>query len=171
MCFSINIGNASQLNLDGDIIAIGLRSVKLQTLTDDTVTIPNNMFLNEITSCGNYGILAMQVSVPFYVGLDQDIELARNIINEATVTSNFVHLPKPIKVIISQVVKENYIAIQLTLKAYVLDTQFEKDFETDVTLRVMGAFRENGIALVVCFPAMTNSLKTIFLNHPCHLNV
>ena len=33
----------------------------------------------------------------------------------------------------------------LRLKAYVLDTKFEKDFETDVTLRVQGAFRENGI--------------------------
>ncbi len=129
----------------GDIIAIGLRSVKLRTLTDDTVTIPNNMFLNEITSCGNYGVLDMQISVYFYIGLDQDIELACELIKECTAVSNFVYLPKPITVTVSQVVKENYIAMQLTMKAYVLDTKFEKAFETDVTLRVMDAFRKNNI--------------------------
>jgi hypothetical protein len=67
------------------------------------------------------------------------------LIREATVTSRFVHLPKPINVLVSQVIVENYVALRLSLKAYVLDTKFEKDFETDVTLRVLEAFDENGI--------------------------
>jgi len=33
----------------------------------------------------------------------------------------------------------------MSLKAYVLDTKYEKAFETDVTLRVLEAFSENGI--------------------------
>ena len=36
--------------------------------------------------------------------------------------------------------------MRLRLKAYVLDTQFEKAFETDVNLRVLRAFRQQGIA-------------------------
>jgi len=54
-------------------------------------------------------------------------------------------LPKPIKVLVSQVIVDNYVALRLSLKAYVLDTKFEKDFETDVTLRVLEAFDESGI--------------------------
>lgn len=45
----------------GDIIAIGLRSVRMQTLNDDIITIPNNKFLNEVAVSGNYGALDMQV--------------------------------------------------------------------------------------------------------------
>jgi hypothetical protein len=35
--------------------------------------------------------------------------------------------------------------ITVALKAYVLDTQYEKAFETDVNLRVLRAFRDRGI--------------------------
>jgi len=129
----------------GDITAIGLRSVKLQTLDDNTVTIPNNMFLSQITSCGNYGALDMQVVVDFHIGVDQDVQLARRLVREATATSRYVYLSKPIVVRISQVIVDHYIALQLRLKAYVLDTKYEKDFVTDVTLRVLEAFEAEGI--------------------------
>lgn len=129
----------------GDITSIGLRSVRLQTLDDNTVTIPNNKFLNDISSCGNYGALDMQVVMDFYVGLEQDIELAREVVTEAALTSRYVYLPKPVTVLVGQVIKENYIAVRLRLKAYVLDTRFEKAFETDVNLGVMRAFRQHSI--------------------------
>ena len=130
----------------GDITAIGLRSVRLQTLDDDTVTIPNNKFLNEITASGNYGALDMQVVMDFYVACDQDIRRARDLVLECAVSSRYVFLAKPAKVLVNQLINERYVAVRLRLKAYVLDTRFEKDFETDVNLRVIDAFREEGIA-------------------------
>jgi small-conductance mechanosensitive channel len=130
----------------GDITAIGLRSVRLQTLDDNTVTIPNNKFLTDMTSCGNYGALDMQVVMDFFIGLDQDITRAREIVTEAGLTSRYVHLPKPVVVLVNQVIQDNYVAVRLQLKAYVLDTQYEKAFETDVNLRVMRAFKEHRIA-------------------------
>jgi len=130
----------------GDITAIGLRSVRLQTLDDNTVTIPNNKFLTDMTSCGNYGALDMQVVMDFYIGLDQDITKARDIVTEAGLTSRYVHLPKPVVVLVNQVIQDNYVAVRLQLKAYVLDTQYEKAFETDVNLRVMRAFEQHRIA-------------------------
>jgi small-conductance mechanosensitive channel len=129
----------------GDVVAIGLRSVKLQTLNDSTVTIPNNMFLTDITSSGNYGALDMQIVMDFYIGVDQDVQLARDLVREATVTSRYVYLPKPVVVRVSQVIVQNYVAVRLRLKVYVLDTQYEKALETDVTLRVLEAFAESGI--------------------------
>jgi small-conductance mechanosensitive channel len=100
----------------GDVVAIGLRSVKLQTLDDSTVTIPNNMFLSDIASSGNSGALDMQIVVDFYIGIDQDVYKARDLIREATVTSRFVHLPKPINVLVSQVIVENYVALLASWK-------------------------------------------------------
>jgi small-conductance mechanosensitive channel len=126
----------------GDIIAIGLRSVRMQTLNDDIVTIPNNKFLNDVTVSGNYGGIDMQVVIPFYIGMDQDINKARDIIQEAASSSRYIHLPKPVVVLVKQTITENYLVIQLTCKAYVVDIKLEKLFETDITLRVMQEFRK-----------------------------
>lgn len=129
----------------GDIITIGLRSVRMRTLTDDIITIPNNKFLSEVTMSGNYGALDMQCVIPFYVGMDQDIILARDLIQEAASSSRYIHLPKPVVVLVNQTMADNYLAIKLTCKAYVVDTVYEKLFETDITLRVMKEFKKHGI--------------------------
>jgi small-conductance mechanosensitive channel len=129
----------------GDITAIGLRSVRLQTLDDNTVTIPNNKFLSDVTSCGNYGALDMMVVMDFHIGLDQDVSAAREIVFQAAITSRYVFLPKPVTVLVTQVIHEQYPALRLRLKAYVLDTKFEKALETDINLRVLSHFREEGI--------------------------
>ena len=119
----------------GDITAIGLRSVRLQTLDDNTVTIPNNKFLNEITSNGNYGALDMQVVMDFHVGVDQDVLQAREVVSEAAVSSRYVYLPKPVVVLVDQCVSNNLVSVRLRLKAYVLDTKDENRYVPDVTPR------------------------------------
>ncbi len=129
----------------GDIITIGLRSVRMRTLNDDIITIPNNKFLSEVTVSGNYGALDMQVVIPFYISMDQDIRLARDLIQEAASSSRYIHLPKPVTVLVKQTITDNYLAIMLTCKAYVVDTKYEKLFETDITLRVMQEFRKSDI--------------------------
>ena len=129
----------------GDITAIGLRSVRLQTLDDNTVTIPNNLFLNQMSSSGNYGALDMQVVVDFHIGVEQDARRAQTLIREAGATSRYAYLPKPVVVRVSQVIVENYVALWVRLKIYVLDTKYEKALVTDITLRVLEAFDAEGI--------------------------
>lgn len=129
----------------GDIIAIGLRSVRMQTLDDNIITIPNSKFLNEVTSSGNYGALDMQVVMDFYVSTDADIDEARTIVTEAALSSRYVFLGKPVVVLVTQWVSNYLVGVRLRLKAYVLDTRHEKAFETDVNLRVLRAFRERCI--------------------------
>lgn len=126
----------------GDVIEIGMRSVKLRTLGDSIVTIPNNMLLTEVTVCQNYGELDMQVELDFLIGFDQDVNRARAIVREAAVTSRYVYLPKPVAVRVTQVFEGISVALRVRLKAYVLDTQYEGAFQTDVTLRVLDGFRE-----------------------------
>ena len=129
----------------GDILAIGLRSVKLRTLDDSIVTIPNNLFLSEVAASSNAGALDMQVVVDFYIGIDQDADRAMKLVREAAAVGRYTFLSKPIVVRVKQVVLDNCIALRIRLKAYVLDTHHEKAFETDITLRVQEAFREHGI--------------------------
>jgi small-conductance mechanosensitive channel len=129
----------------GDVTSIGLRSVRIRTLDDSIVTIPNNMFLTEVTTCGNSGVLHMQLAVDLYIGIDQDVKLACELYEEATATSRYIYLKHPIDVRVNQVVMNDVIAIRLRLKAYVLDTKYEKAFETDVTLRALEAFAKHGI--------------------------
>ncbi len=147
----------------GDVLQIGLRSVKLRTLDDSIVTIPNNMLLNEVSSSSNFGVLDMQIDTDFYIGLNEDARFARELVREAAALSRFIYLPKDIFVVVEQVKLDSTIALRVRLKAYVLDTLYEKRFVTDVTLRVMDAFAEHGIsspALTVADTAKEASLPS-----------
>jgi small-conductance mechanosensitive channel len=129
----------------GEISTIGLRSVRLVTLDDNVVTIPNNKFLTDIASSGNYGALDMQIQMDFYIGVDQDVALAKKLVGECMVSNRYVYLGKPWVVLVNQVVHESYFAVRLRAKAYVLDVKYEKAYETDVTERIMESFARNGI--------------------------
>lgn len=129
----------------GEIRSIGLRAVRLVTLDDSEVTIPNNRFFTDVVSSGNAGELDMMVTMDFHVALDSDIGLARDLLHETVVTSRYVYLKKPVAVVIEEVPVAHRIAIRLKAKAYVLDVRFEKAFQTDVYVRATEAFGKNGI--------------------------
>jgi small-conductance mechanosensitive channel len=130
----------------GDIIKIGLRSVRMNTLDHNIITIPNNKVFTDVTSSGNYGELEMQVAMDFYIGVDQDAKLAAEIIREACLTSPYVYLDQPIPVLLKQVILQDYVAVQLKARPYVFDCKYEKAFETDVHLRVLEALRQHNVA-------------------------
>lgn len=129
----------------GEITSIGLRSVRLVTLDDSLVTIPNNKFLTDIASTGNAGALDMLIQMDFYIGIDQDIAKAKRIVMEAISSCRYAFLKKPFTVLVNEIIHENYFAVRLRSKVYVLDVQYEKALETDVTERVLAAFSENKI--------------------------
>jgi len=126
----------------GEIRDIGLRSVRLMTLDDTLVTIPNSKFLTDVVASGNAGAVEMMVQMDFFVGTDQDVGRAKQIVAEALTTSRYVHLKHAWAVLVNQVIHDSYLAVRLRAKAYVLDVRFEKAFETDVTERVLAGFRE-----------------------------
>jgi small-conductance mechanosensitive channel len=129
----------------GEITAIGLRSVRLVTLDDNVVTIPNNKFLTDVTASGNAGALDMMVQVDFHVGPDQDLMLAKKLVERCVVENPYVYTKKPWTVNVAQVFKGEYFAYQLRAKAYVLDVKHEKTYETELTERVHLAFAKEGI--------------------------
>lgn len=129
----------------GDILKIGLRSVRMNTLDHNIITIPNNKVLTDVTSSSNYGSLEMQVAMDFFVGIDQNVRRASELIREACLTSPYVFLEQPVPVLAKQVILQDYVAVHLKARPYVFDCKYEKAFETDVHMRVLAAFRAHGI--------------------------
>ena len=130
----------------GEVVEIGLRTVRLVTLDDNLVTIPNSKFLTDVVASGNAGELDMLVQMDFFIGLDEDLALAKRVVGEALASSRFTYLKKPWAIVISQVSSHDFVAVRLRAKVYVLDVRYEKALETDVTERVMAAFREHSIS-------------------------
>ena len=129
----------------GEISEIGLRSVRMITLDDNLVTIPNNKFLNEASASANAGALDCMVVIPFYLCAAEDFVAARRLIEEATATSRYVFLDKPMTSLVSdEFMGERFVTV-IRIKAYVFDARYEKAFASDVTERVKLALRAAGI--------------------------
>ncbi len=129
----------------GDVVKIGLRSVQIHTLDNNVVTIPNNKILTDVTSSGNYGALEMQVGMEFYIGVDQDVQRAVELVREACLTSPYAFLEQPVSVVVKQVVLQNCVAMYIRTNPAVYDCRLEKAFESDVHMRVAQAFASAGI--------------------------
>jgi len=129
----------------GEIKNIGLRSVRLVTLDDNLVTIPNSKFLTDVVSSGNSGALDMMVVVPFYISIHQDLEIVNKLLYEVMITSRFVFLEKPVSITFEEITASNNFVIKASLKAYVLDVKFEKSLMTDVVSRGSKILSDNNI--------------------------
>jgi len=136
----------------GEVKEIGLRTVRIVTLDDNLVTIPTNKFLTDAVASANAGALDCMVVMKFYISPDADHSRAKEIVREAVLASKYLYLGKPFNVLLSTLLtQQGQTVIEVTAKAYVYDARFEKAFSSDVTDRVLSAFREAGISLS-CLP-------------------
>lgn len=134
----------------GEVRDIGLRSVRLVTLDDNLVTIPSSRFLDEPVASANAGALDCMVVIPFYVSTGADHRRARQIIHESVLSSRFLYLGKPVKVLVAMRLADELGAlVEITAKAYVYDARHESAFASDVTDRVLTSFQENGVSLPI----------------------
>jgi small-conductance mechanosensitive channel len=132
----------------GEVKEIGLRSVRVVTLDDNLVTIPSNKLLTEPIASANAGNIDCMVVVPFQIAPGADHARAREIVRDAVVASKYLLLGKPFTVLLStRLTEQGRAVIELTAKAYVYDMRHEKAFSSDITDRVLTAFRENEIPL------------------------
>lgn len=129
----------------GEIKSIGLRAVRLVTLDDSLITIPNSKFITEYVSSGNAGSLDMMIETHFHVHPNEDLEQIRRDVYEVVCTSRFAFLDKPIVIVLEEDSFARQLAIKITVKAYVLDVRYEEDFTTDIVLRVGKVFNEKGV--------------------------
>ena len=129
----------------GEIKSIGLRALRLNTLDDNLVTIPNSKFITDVVASGNAGALDMMVVVNFHTAIDEDVERVNALIHEVVVTSRFVFLEKPVSIVVEEVDFAQCPAMKFIVKSYVLDVRYEKALQTDIVTRVSEVFKAHDI--------------------------
>ncbi|WP_438002537.1 mechanosensitive ion channel domain-containing protein [Sorangium sp. So ce321] len=134
-------------DLYGEITTIGLRSVRLISEDNLLVTIPNNKFLTEAVASANHGRLDMMVAVQLFIAIDQDVGLAKRIVEECITSSRYVYLGQPPCVRVSQCVLGSFTAVRLDAEAHVLDMKYKQDYQSTLTERALKALREKRVLL------------------------
>ncbi len=129
----------------GEVVDIGLRTVRLVTLDDCLVTVPNSRFLTDTVTSGSAGKLDMLIRIDFHVGADQPVAPAKAVVAEALTSCRYAYLAQPWTIVVQQVIENEYFAVRLRAKVYVVDVRYEEDLVTDVTERVLEGFRRAGI--------------------------
>lgn len=132
----------------GEVVEIGLRSVRVVDLNDNLISIPNNQFLGNVVSCANAGNLDQMCVFQFFIGCNENFSLAERVIRESVVASRYMFWQKPVVVHMKEGAVPDgaeRFAIILTAKAYVMDNRYESAFASDVHRRVKNAFKRHGI--------------------------
>jgi small-conductance mechanosensitive channel len=129
----------------GEIIRIGLRAIRIRTVTNSVVTIPNSEILNNSVVNRNAGKSICQVATDFYLPPDADITEAKKIAYRAASVSRFIYLNKPITVTVKNEVYDGRSLIKLTLTAFVLDISYETLFASEMTETVMNALTHHDV--------------------------
>lgn len=117
----------------GEVIQIGLRSVRIVTPDDSIVSIPNSDIVNQAVSNANTGQFYCQVVAEFYLPPDVDLVQLRAIAVRAAAVSRYVYINKPISVIIKNEVHQGRSLLKVRLKAYVFDLRYEFPFMSEMT--------------------------------------
>ncbi|MEO0926594.1 MAG: mechanosensitive ion channel family protein [Cyanobacteria bacterium J06643_13] len=126
-------------NYYGEVISYGLRSVKIQTPDDNTITIPHNKIWTEAVSNANAGALEAQVVTEFYFAHNIEVNLVKKILYRVAQTSKYTALKLPITVVMT----EKPWGTMFKLKAYPLDARDEFSFQTDLITRAKQAFAKH----------------------------
>lgn len=128
----------------GEVINIGLRSIRLRTFDDSEVTLPNNLVLGQAASNSNSGALDELVVAEFHLPASVDVQEAKQLAWEAAACSPYVYLKKPINVVIEDVFDYTFLT-RFKVKAYVLDIRYERLFASDVLERIKQEISARGL--------------------------
>jgi len=129
----------------GEVLTIGLRSTRIVTGDDSTVSIPNSDIMNRSVSNSNSGEPNCQVVAEVYLPIDVDTVAVRDIALEAARVSKYVYLNKPISVLFFNEVKEKRSYLKMRLKAYVLDIRYEFAFKSEMTELIIRELLKDGV--------------------------
>ena len=122
----------------GEVIAIGLRTVRIVSPDDSTVSIPNSEIVNNSVSNSNSGEHYCQVVSELYLLPDIDMIKVKSLAYEVAAMSQYIYLNKPIQVILKNEIHQGQSLIKLRLKAYVLDIRYEFAFASQMTEILLG---------------------------------
>lgn len=120
-------------NYYGEVVEIGLRSIRLVTPDDSLVSVPCGELMVKSVSNVNSGEPTCQVVAEIYLPITVDTERVRQIATEAAQVSKYIYLNKPVVVLFFNEIKERRSYLKMRLKAYVADIRYEFAFKSDMT--------------------------------------
>lgn len=129
----------------GEVVRIGLRTVRVVSPDDSLVSVPNSEIVNQSVSCANAGERNCQVVAEFYLPPEIDLVRARKIAYRAAAVSRYIFLNKPIVVLFKNEVHQGRSLLKMRLKAYVLDLRFEFPFMSEMTETVLDEYLKRGL--------------------------
>jgi len=143
------VGDKIQVgNYYGEVVQIGLRTVRVITADDSLVSIPNGELVNQSVSNSNSGSFNCQVVAEFYLPADVDLVKLKHIAYRAAAVSRYVYLKKPIAVVIKNEIHEGRSLLKVRLKAYVQDLRFEFAFSSEMTEQIMRYLLANRLVAI-----------------------
>ncbi|MCF7825204.1 MAG: mechanosensitive ion channel family protein [Candidatus Marinimicrobia bacterium] len=122
----------------GEVVGIGMRTVRITSPDDSLVSIPNSEIVNTSVSNSNSGEHYCQVVSEVYLQPDVDLTAVRKLAYEAAAMSQYIYLNKPIQIIIKNEIHQGQSLLKLRLKAYVLDIRYEFAFASQMTEILLG---------------------------------
>lgn len=117
----------------GEVVQIGLRTVRIVTPDDSLVSIPNGEIVNQSVSNANSGESNCQVVAAFYLPPGVDIAAVKAIAYRAAAVSRYAYLKKPVTIIVKNEIHQGRSLIRVAIKAYVLDIRYEFLFSSEIT--------------------------------------
>ena len=109
-------------NIYGEVLSIGLRTVRILTPAHSVVTIPNSRFITDAVISMNAGTAQMNVTIEFHLAVSADLNKAKALLEEVVVTSRYAYLKEPRSYSFKVTLNDGRLAILLRCRAYVLDT-------------------------------------------------
>ncbi len=128
----------------GEVTDIGLRSVKIRTFDDSSVTLPNSLVLSQAIANSNSGALDELVVTEFLLPASLDVQSIKGLAWEAAACSPYVYLKKPITVVAEDHFDRTFLT-RFKVKAYVLDVRYEKLFASDIVERIKLEINRRGL--------------------------
>lgn len=129
----------------GEVVNIGLRTIRIVTPDDSLVSVPNSEVVNQSVSNSNTGESNCQVVAEFYLPPDIDTARVKAIAIKAAKVSPYIFLNKPVYVVFKNEVHDGRSMLKMRLKAYVLDIRQEFAFMSDMTQRVLDKLLQDKI--------------------------
>lgn len=132
-------------NLEGVVIHVGLRVVKIQTADDEIVTIPNVAFLSDAVLCRNLGVPYLKATNLFYVDAKANTKLVRELILQAIHLNNFAHHEIQPIITFKNVWKADMLCIEVVVRSNVVHNDFESRYSSILVETVNKKLHEHNI--------------------------
>ena len=123
----------------GEVVYIGLRTVRIVTPDDSLVSIPNSEIVNQSVSNSNSGEFNCQVVAEFFLPLTIDVDMLKKLAFRSAGVSRYAYLKKPVAIILKNEVHMGRSMLRLRLKAYVYDLRYEFLFASEMTENLIKA--------------------------------